>query len=195
MSGERSNSVPANSMELRQTGSLSTFSTRWHAVKLGGGARPFGELRLAKPDAAAQPAASITAYGRDRIAAIYFTAGQVYAKDRPAALRAFIHALTRELFPQPMVEVAGAEVDVTVARNHGQLLVHLVNTSGPHATESIIANLAPVGPLSVSIRHPRQPASVTLDPTGRPLKFTYRDGKVDLLVPAVAVHEIIVVAP
>jgi hypothetical protein len=189
---------PKNNTALRLThaGADSDLTARASAVTLGQGAREFGRLRNSKaPDAPAQPAASISSFGRGKIAAAYFTAGQVYAKDRPAALRTFVDALARELFPRPLVEVKGKGVDVTVTRNHGKLLVHLVNTSGPHATESILEQIAPVGPLTVSIRQPRQPARVTLEPSGQPLRPIYRDGKIELTVPSVAIHEIVVVTP
>ena len=183
-------------LQLSHAGTETTLTARAQAVTLGAGAQEFGQLRNPKaPDAPAQPAASIQSFGRGRVAAIYFTAGQAYAKDHPPALRTFLHALTRELFPHPLVEVSGPGVDVTVARNHGQLLVHLVNTSGPHATEGILTELAPVGPLAVSIRQPRPPASVTLAPSGRPLPHTHRNGKIELTIPQVPIHEIVVVTP
>jgi hypothetical protein len=76
---------------------------------------------------------------------------------------------------------------------HGKLLVHLVNTAGPHRTQSILDSIPPVGPLTVTIRQPAKPANVTLEPSGRSLDFEYRDGRVRLTVPQVAIHEIVVV--
>lgn len=104
-------------------------------------------------------------------------------------------ARIKDLFPSPMVEIAGAQggLDVCVARNHGRLLVNLVNTSGPHATQSILDSIPAVGPLAVTIRHAAQPAKVTLEPGGLPLDFTYRDGKIQLTIPKVDIHEVIVV--
>lgn len=164
-------------------------------VTLAKGTRTVGELRLAKsPDSPAQPAASITDVGRGRIAAVYFTAGQIYAKDHPPALRDFLHTLTRELFPRPLVEVKGSrDVDIVVARNHGKLLVHLVNTSGDHATAPILPTVTPLGPLAVTIRAAKKPARITLEPGARPLPFTYADGVIALTVPRLAIYDIIAV--
>ena len=86
-------------------------------------------------------------------------------------------------------------MDVCVARNHGKLLVNLVNTAGPHRTQSILDAIPPVGPLTVTIRQPDKPAKVTLEPAGQPLPFEYRDGLLRLTVPQVAIHEVIVVEP
>lgn len=104
--------------------------------------------------------------------------------------------LTRQLFPNPMVEVTGShDVDVCVTRNHGKLLVNLVNTTGPHRTQSIIESIPPIGPLTVTIRHATKPAKVTLEPTGQSLPLNYRDGRIQLTIPTVAIHEVIVVEP
>ncbi len=182
-------------LQLSHAGTATTFTGRAQNVILPKSARVFGELRSPKtPDAPAQPAASITDFGRGKIGAIYFTAGQIYAKDHPAALRDFLAAMTRELFPQPIVEVKGSrDVDVVTARNHGKLLVHLVNTSGDHATAPILETVAPLGPLAVTIRAAKKPARVTLEPGARPLPFTYRNGAIALTVPSLAIYDIIAV--
>lgn len=135
----------------------------------------------------------IAAYGRGKIACSSFS-GQTYLRERPEALRRSLNDLARQLFPQPMVEVRGAnDVDVCVARNHGKLLVNLVNTGGPHKTQSIIESIPPIGPLDVTIRLPRKPAAVTLEPGARPLSCDYRDGQLRLSVPKVEIHEIVAV--
>jgi len=139
--------------------------------------------------------AKIVAYGRGKIARSSFS-GQTYLRERPEPLRRSLNNLARELFPQPMVEVKGSnDVDVCVARNHGKLLVNLVNTAGPHKTQSILETIPPVGPLDIAIRLPRKPAAVMLEPGARPLAADYRDGQLRLTVPKVEIHEIIAVQP
>ncbi|MFA7006089.1 MAG: hypothetical protein WC429_18740, partial [Verrucomicrobiia bacterium] len=135
----------------------------------------------------------ITPYGRGKIACSSFS-GQTYLRERPEALRCSLNDLARQLFPQPMVEVKGSsDVDVCVARNHGKLLVNLINTAGPHKTQSILETILPVGPLDITIRLPRKPAAVTLEPGARPLAATYRDGQLRLTVPKVEIHDIVAV--
>jgi hypothetical protein len=93
-----------------------------------------------------------------------------------------------------MVKVRGStDVDVTVARNRGQLLVNLVNTGGPHRSAGIIETIPPVGPLAVTIRQPTKPVQVTLEPGGESLPFEYRDGAIELTLPRLEIHEVIVV--
>ncbi len=187
--------TPNGPIYVAHDGAVVTMKGMKQSVKLGPEATAFGNL-LESADAAApsQPAASITKLGRGHIAAMYFTFGQAYREAPSAGARRFLNALVRQLFPEPLVEVTGSsDVDVCVARNHGKLLVNLVNTSGPHRTQPIITSIAPVGPLSVSIRQPTKPTKVVLEPAGRPLPFDYRDGKILLTVPEVPIHEIVVV--
>lgn len=167
------------------------------AVVLKAEAKPYGELRrTADPTTPAQPAASITQLGKGRIAATYFTFGRNYTHAPTDGSRDFLNNFAKVLFPDPMVTVEGSHgVDVCVARKQGKLLVNLVNTSGPHRTESIIETIMPVGPLDVTIRHSARPSKVTLAPAGTPVDFDYRDGKIVLKVPQVPIHEIVVVEP
>ena len=173
------------------------LTARWHSAKLPASARAIGQLLPSKPPGApAIPAASLSNVGRGQIGAIYFTAGQVYAKDQPALVRELVRTLVHELFPRPMVEVSGSpDVDLVVARNRGDVLVHLINVSGPHATQPILESIAPLGPLQIRVRTPRNPAAVRLEPGGRSLAYTYRDGAIELIVPSVPIHEIIAVTP
>ena len=182
---------------LAHNGALVATKGATQAVKLGPGAQPFGRIHQANDaNSPSQPAASITGLGRGKIAATYFTFSQGYLNARPEVARQFLNDLVRQLFPKPMVEVKGSSgVDVSLARNHGKLLVNLVNTAGPHQSEPILDAIPPVGPLSVTIRQAARPAKVTLEPAGRPLAFEFAQGEVTLTVPRVDIHEVIVVEP
>jgi hypothetical protein len=160
---------------------------------LAAGTRPFGQLTA--QDMKSQPAASIRALGRGKIAAIYFNLGQTYLGVRQETVRQFASDLVRELFPSPLVEVKGSGVDVSLARNRGRLLVNLVNTSGPHQTEPIFDTIPPAGPIEVTVRLNRKPVAITLEPGAQPLAYDYRNGQVRLQLPKVELHDIIVIQP
>lgn len=164
-------------------------------VVLGEGMKAFGTLHVSEDrKSASHPAAAVASLGRGRIAATFFTAGRAYLKGRPPLLRRFLDDLVGELFPRPLVEVKGsADVDVCVARNHGKLLVNLINTSGPHRTEPILDTLAPVGPLEVCVRLDARPAAVTCQPGDRAMDFDFRDGRLRVEIPKLEIHDILVV--
>lgn len=162
-------------------------------VKVGAGVESVGGLQ-ASAEAAAQPAASIAALGKGKIAAVYADLGQSYTGARSPVVRGFLDDLTRKLFPAPAVEVNGSsDVDVCLMRKNGRLLVNLVNTSGPHQSEPIQETIQPVGPLAVTLRLEKKPVKITLEPGAQALPFEYRDGTARLAVPSLDIHRVIVV--
>ncbi len=167
------------------------------AVRLGAKAQPFGRLQVARAaDAASQPAASIASRGRGRIAATYFDFSQGYLADRSEAARAWLDALARQLFPQPLVEVTGSpDVDVAVNRLDGRLTINLVNTAGPHADPQtpIFDSIPVVGPLAIKIHTATVPARITLEPGSQPVAFEYRAGAAQLTLPRLEIHSVLVV--
>ncbi|MFO0959568.1 MAG: alpha-amylase family protein [Isosphaeraceae bacterium] len=139
---------------------------------------------------------TIKPLGRGRIAAMPAAFGQAYQKSPDEGARRLLNDLVRRLVPEPVVEVTGSpSVDVCPARQGGKLLVSLVNVSGPHRTEPILESIEPVGPLSVTIRTKDRPGRVSLQPAGIELPFEFREGTVQLTVPKVSIHEVVVVEP
>lgn len=175
---------------------LTAIPGGWRRATPGPEAAVFGRFcETADITSPSHPAASIRTLGKGRIGATYFNAGAAYGKSPNETLRRFLDDMARRMFPEPMVRVEGpGSVDVSVARKGGKLLVNLVNTSGPHRTEAVIESIPPVGELRVTIRQPARPASVRLEPSGQAPAFEYRDGKVTVTVPGVAIHEAIVLS-
>jgi len=160
-------------------------------------AQAFGQLHAANDrNSASQPAASVAALGKGRIAATYFSVSRGYLGTRSPQARAFLNELTHRLFPAPMVEVKGSsDVDVSVNRLPGKLAVNLVNTAGPHwdTKKPLSDSIVPVGPLEIAIRTSAQPAKITLQPAGQRLAFEYREGVARFTVPRLEIHSVIVV--
>ena len=142
------------------------------------------------------PAASITNYGKGKLAATYLNLGERYRNGATVVGREFLQALVRELMPEPLVTVSGSRyVDVTANRKDGKLAINLVNTAGPHGNGKVFVfdDIPAVGPLSVAIRYDKKPDKVSLEPHGRQIDYTYHQGEIRLIVPRLAIHEIIVV--
>jgi len=182
---------------LEHNGCMAGLKTLSQRVALRPGAGMFGRLYPHnEPRGKFEVAASIAPYGKGRIAATYFNFGEPYVKGATPTARKFLHALARELFPNPMVEVTGSKyVDVAVNRIDGKLAINLVNTAGPHHDRSISVfdEIPPVGPLAVSIRLPRRPKKITLEPAGAKVAFRFGKGVVKLQIPRLEIHDIIVV--
>jgi hypothetical protein len=182
-----------SSYQLRQREATAALKGPIQRVQPAAGIQTVGELR-SNGGSSSQPAATINRLGKGKIAAVWFSLGQSYPDARSEVVRQVTRDLAEELSPAPLVEVTGSPaVDVCVARKNGNLLVNLVNTSGPHQTEPIIESIAPLGPLAVVIRQPTKPTRVTLEPGSRPLPFDYQNGQIRLTVPKVELHEVILV--
>ncbi len=142
------------------------------------------------------PAASIRQLGGGKIAGIYLDLGERYVNSRTEVSRDFLADVVRRLVPDPVVSVRGSHfVDVTLNRVNGKLALNLVNTGGPHADEkvNVFDEIPAVGPLTIEIRTPRKPDSLTLVPEGGSLPFRYSDGVVHALLPRLEIHQIILV--
>ena len=107
----------------------------------------------------------------------------------------FVKQTVRAIFPDSMVQIDGTpQVDLSLMRTvAGQIAVHLVNVSGPHETADVIESIEPVGPVTLHIRLPKKPASVTLQPDGHDLAWDYADGQVTVTVESVPIHEILLI--
>jgi len=182
---------------LESDGRLGSIYTQYQSVTLSASAKPFGKIFTANNfKADFVPAASISQYGKGKIAGVYFDNGYRYTSARTVVAREFINSLVQQLFPQPVVQVTGSHyVDVTVNRIGGRLTVNLVNTAGPHdnAAVSVFDEIPTVGPLDITIRYPEKPKNVTLEPGGKKMEYKHADGQIKLTIPKLEIHEIIVV--
>jgi len=182
---------------IETSGHLTRLDTTYQPAELGATAQPFGKLYVENDlRTASEPAAVVTPCGAGRIAATVIDLDEHYYKSQVPAVRDLLHALVRELFPRPLVEVSGSHsVDVIVTRIDGKLAVNLVNTAGPHhdPTVPIYDNIPPAGPLAITIRTGERPTRVTREPGGDELPFDFSDGKVSLELPRLEIHDVIVV--
>ncbi|MFC1607478.1 hypothetical protein ACFL47_05860 [Candidatus Latescibacterota bacterium] len=141
-------------------------------------------------------AATIHQYGIGKIAAIYLNLGRQYVYSSTTTSRDFLDAVIRELFPEPLVKVEDArDVDVSVNRLKGKLMINLVNTGGDHGNERVktFDSIPPIGPLNITVRTGKKPESVQREPGGEKLDFMYHDGVVSLTYPRLEIHDILVV--
>jgi hypothetical protein len=141
-------------------------------------------------------AATVTALGRGKIAAVYLNLGERFLNSSTSVSRDFLAALVKKLMPEPVVEVNGSHfVDVSLNRKEGRLIVNLVNTAGPHADEKInVFDAIPeVGPLEVSVRFPKKPVAVTLEPDHRKVSYRYGEGMIRTQIDRLKIHEALVI--
>jgi hypothetical protein len=142
------------------------------------------------------PSASVTAFGKGKIGAIYFNAGSAYIAARTFVIRDFVNEMIGKLFnvSEKIAEVKGSRlVHVAVNRLNGRLYVNLINTSGEHNGQNVIGydEIPVIKDLEVSIKTDRKPTAILLQPEGTNLRFRYSDGRATVVIPWLEIHSII----
>lgn len=142
----------------------------------------------------AKCAATLAPCGKGQIAAIYGPVGTVFALTHAPETRRFTARVLARLFA-PMVKVEGPPtVEVVLRGKAGKMVLHLNNATamqvaGDHAAVDFIP---PIGPLRISLRLPRRPARVTLEPGGRPLPGAWKDGLWTATLDRLDIHAMLV---
>ncbi len=176
---------------------LAGIHTSFQPVVLKKGTEYCG-LRYQLPDFrfASAPAASVTCYGKGKIAGVYFDIAKPYLeKDNPVC-RDFINSIVDKLFPAPLIKVEGSDnVVVTVNKLGEKLAVNLINISGDHANEKVARydEIPVIGPLTVKIRMETPPKRVVLQPENKRLHFSFSNGIAKTTVKQLGIHSIIMV--
>jgi len=181
---------------LEHKGSLGAFRALSQPVKPASNTESLGRL-YSENDVKGdyEIAASIRKLGRGKISAIYFNFGQRYKTAATATARDFIGGLVKRLFPHPAVEVTGSHyIDVSVNNIDGKFAINLVNTAGPHDDNNIhvFDDIPGIGQLKIRIRSEKKPEKVVLQPADKLLPFKHRDGMVELKLPRLNIHDIII---
>ena len=139
--------------------------------------------------------ATVRTYGKGRIAAIWGDIGRGYQHGRTSVTRDALASVIAALHPEPLVQVTGSKlVEVVANRNPaGNLQVELLNGAGPHADEAVYVfdEIPPLGPLTVAIRCPKKPRSITLQPSGKKLPLRWADGVATVTLDRLEVHAIL----
>jgi hypothetical protein len=193
---EFSDSATVSTQFLAYGNEMAGINTLIQPVKLKDGATACG-FRYPASDLRFQssPAASVTSFGKGKIAGVYLDISKKYTETANPVYRNFVNSIVRELFPTPVAEVKGsANVVVTVNTMDDKLAVNLINISGDHSNEKVARydEIPPVGPLSVKIRTDRAPRKVMLQPENESLTFTFSGGVVETTIQRIGIHSVIV---
>lgn len=143
-----------------------------------------------------ETAASIRNLGKGKIAGVYLNLGRRYLTARTTVARDFINGIVQELFPDKIVDIKGSHnVDITLNRIKGKLAVNMVNTAGPHDDDQIwvFDEIPNTGPLDLTIKYPENPQQVIIEPGHRNINYQYVDGKIQMRLPGLEIHDIILI--
>jgi hypothetical protein len=109
--------------------------------------------------------------------------------------RLLVRNLLEKLLPEPLLRVAApAATEATVMRQPNRTIVHLLHYSPERRTDrlDLIEDVIPLFDLPLSLKMERSPKRVYLAPQQTPIEFEHLAGRVNLRVPAVRGHAMIV---
>ncbi|HEV2292875.1 MAG TPA: alpha-amylase family protein [Tepidisphaeraceae bacterium] len=118
-----------------------------------------------------------------------------YARHGSIPYRLLVRNLLDKLLPDPLLRVAApAATEATVMRQNHRTIVHLLHYSPERRTEKLdlIEDVIPLFDLPLSLRTMRPPQRVYVAPQQTPLEFEHLAGRVNLRVPEVRGHVMIV---
>jgi hypothetical protein len=109
--------------------------------------------------------------------------------------RLLVRNLLEKLLPQPLLRLAApAATEATVMRQGRRTIVHVLHYAPERRTEklALIEDEIPLFDLPMSLKMAKAPRRVYLAPAPTPVPFEYLAGRVNLRVPAVRGHAMIV---
>ncbi|MEI9806622.1 MAG: alpha-L-fucosidase [Bacteroidota bacterium] len=180
----------------KDLGGMAGIKTRWQQVRARKDSSVIGNIfsrtdyRYVTPYAPA----SINAYRKGKIAAIYMDLSAAQQQYRNPVFNNLLRKIIAQLIPEPVLKVEGsAEVHTVLAKKNDHTLVHLINSGGHHSNEKVFGytELRPTPMLTVSVRSLRKPKEVILQPYGKKLDAVFSDGYIRFSVPPVAVYDIV----
>jgi len=142
----------------------------------------------------AGPAATITNYGKGKIACVYADLGNTYRMSNSYVIRDFLSGIVKSLYPLPLVEIKGSHhVHVVPTMKNGKMMVNLINTGGDHSNPNFFGfdEIQPIRDLEVSVMLGTKPQFVILQPGGKKLKFDFDNGKAKFIIPELKIHNIV----
>jgi hypothetical protein len=140
------------------------------------------------------PSVITISYGKGRIGAILFDAGSAYQQYKTFVIRDLVGETVNKLFSEPMVKVSGSKlVHVAANRKNGNTYISLINIAGEHSNQSAIGydQVPALTDLNILVRTAGKPSSIMLQPEGKSLKFSYKNGIVSTIVPKVDVYSLV----
>jgi hypothetical protein len=109
--------------------------------------------------------------------------------------RRLVQAVLERLLPQPLARLEGPSgAEITVNRQGERIIVHLLYYPAERRTEKLdlIEDIIPLFNLKFAVKLPQAPRKATLAPEGTPLGFAYQDGYVNVTLPELRGHAMVV---
>jgi hypothetical protein len=139
-------------------------------------------------------AATVTKYGKGKIAGVYFNLG-AYDKTRTAVTRDFVGDLIATVF-EPAVKISGSKLlEISLMQKNGCTDLNLLNLGGVHGEGRYKSfdERPPLDGIQIEIKHGKSPGAVKQLPENIDLPYTYEGGKVTINAEKIHIHSVIAI--
>jgi len=177
---------------VRQDNNIFNVKTTFRRVKPNENTMVIGK-QYANIDARTDevPAATAARYGKGYVCLIHLNVFSWYQRVPASSAHNFISNVIEAVFPDRLVRIYGTKtVDVVLRKKDENLYIHLINTGGKQHW-LVFDDIVPVRDITVTYKTDKEPVSVMLLPEKLPLPVTFKNGNLEISVPAVGVHEAI----
>jgi hypothetical protein len=140
------------------------------------------------------PIATISNFGKGKIVGVYANLSNVYYKYQSRFYVQLMQTLLTRLMPEPIVKITGSQyVQTAVTRKGGHVYIHLINTAGAHFNQKVYAydQIPATGELLLQVNTKTAWHAAMLQPEGKALKYSVKNGQTFIRVPSIAVHSIV----
>ena len=178
-------------------GTLTDYAKNGGSLVLVGekAAEVFGRNDMDRSDAPGEEGAlqqpSVTPLEKGKLALIHEDIGTQYVSSARYEHRALLTGLLDGLYDAG-VKVARADgpLEVVDMDKDGRRLIQLINAGGQHHNVKVYSEncIPPLTDLVLEIRTDKKPRAIRLQPEGRRLHFTWKDGVASVEVPRLDIH-------
>ena len=139
------------------------------------------------------PFAAATLNGR--VAYISYPIFSAFAQHANQPYRLLVKNILDLLLPEPLLRVdAPTSTETTVMRQGKRSIVHLLQYCPERRGNGLdlVEDVVPLYDVQMSLKYAKKPTKVYLAPDLTPINFEYVDGRVNLVVPAIVGHAMVV---
>lgn len=140
------------------------------------------------------PGAVILPYGKGKIAVLAADIGKQYGEYAQFMHRRILQALCDRMYtPTVRIEHTVGLLEVVDLYKEGKRFIQLINANGNHASPACATEdcIPPAVDITLSIEAKIKPTAMKLQPSGKPLIFSWHDGRATVDIKRVDIHEII----
>lgn len=179
-------------------GRKAALNTRWQKVTPGNQTKTFGIMKTCDDpyyhSEEAYPMATVSPYGKGKIAALYCDLSDPYLQNRSTNMAQIFNSLVTMLHPKPLATIKGnGRMHLVLNQKKNDWIVNIINIDGEHNNSqvSVYDTVLPTGPVELTIDTDKNIKKAVLQPEGKKLPIKKANGKYVIPVPPVCIHSIV----